>query len=159
MMKFYASRVALVVALAVAAFKVFAQAPALAPRDVPARSLPVPTTVSPELQQLIAAPLRQNWNTPPTTPDGWKALATSGLAAAQPSIAAMRDRLHVTVEPGTIAGVKVFTVTPQAIASENRSRLVVQVHGGCYVLNPGEASLTEAMLMAAFGHYRVIAVD
>jgi acetyl esterase/lipase len=115
--------------------------------------------VSPELQQLIAAPLRQNWNAPPTTPDGWKALAASGLAAAQPGVAAMRDRLHVTIEPGTIGGVKVFTVTPQAIAPENRSRLVVQVHGGCYVLNPGEAGLTEAMLMAAFGHYKVIAID
>ena len=126
---------------------------------MPARSLPVPTTVSPGIQQLIAAPLRQNWNTPPTTPEGWKALAAAGLAAAQPNVAAMRDRLHVKVEPGTIDGVRVFTVTPQVITPENRDRLLVQLHGGCYVLNPGEAGLSEAMLIAAFGHYKVIAVD
>src|SRR5262245_12863976 len=101
------------VAVALAATCLFAQTPALSPRDVPAHSLPVPTTVSPELQQLIAAPLRQNWDTPPTTAEGWKALAAAGLATAQPNVAAMRDRLHVKVEPGTIDGVKVFTVTPE----------------------------------------------
>jgi epsilon-lactone hydrolase len=136
-----------------------AQTVPLAPRDVPAKSLPVPSTVSPEIQKLIAAPLRQNWNAPPTTPDGWKALADTGLAAAQPNIAAMRERLHVKVVPGTIDGVRVFTVTPETIPAANRNRLLVQVHGGCYVLNPGEAGLTEAMLIAGLGHFKVIAVD
>jgi acetyl esterase/lipase len=136
-----------------------AQTPSLAPREVPARSLPVPSTVSPELQALIAAPLRANWNTPPTTPDGWKALAAAGLAAAKPNVAAMQERLRVKVEPGTIDGVRVYTVTPDTISAENRERLIVQVHGGCYVLNPAEAALPEAMLIAAFGHFKVIAVD
>jgi len=35
----------------------------------------------------------------------------------------------------------------------------VQIHGGCYVLNPAEAALPEAMLISAIGGYRVIAVD
>ncbi len=135
-----------------------AQSP-LAPRDVPARSLPVPTTVSPEIQQLIAAPLRQNWNTPPTTPEGWKAMVDAGAAAALPNVTAMRERLHVTVVPGVIDGVKVFTVTPQTMPPENRNRLLVQIHGGCYVLSPGQAALPEAMLISAIGHFKVIAVD
>jgi acetyl esterase/lipase len=33
------------------------------------------------------------------------------------------------------------------------------MHGGCYVLNGGEAGLPEALLMAAFGRARVISVD
>jgi monoterpene epsilon-lactone hydrolase len=36
---------------------------------------------------------------------------------------------------------------------------LIQIHGGCYVLNPAEAALPEAMLIAAMGGYRVIAVD
>jgi monoterpene epsilon-lactone hydrolase len=136
-----------------------AQAPTLAPREVPARSIPVPTTVSPELQALIAGPLRPGWNTPPSTPDGWKALAATGLATAKPGVAAMQERLHVKVEPGTIDGVRVYTVTPQTIPPENQQRLLVQVHGGCYVLNPAEAALPEAMLIAAMGGFKVIAVD
>jgi acetyl esterase/lipase len=33
------------------------------------------------------------------------------------------------------------------------------VHGGCYVLNPHEAALPEAVLLAGFGQMKVIAVD
>ncbi|MBL0394593.1 alpha/beta hydrolase [Ramlibacter monticola] len=71
----------------------------------------------------------------------------------------MRERLKVRVEPGTLGGVKIYTVTPETIRPENRERTLVQVHGGCYVLNPAEAALPEAMLIAAIGGYRVIAVD
>jgi monoterpene epsilon-lactone hydrolase len=149
----------LIVALVAIAARAGEQTLPLTPRDVPAKSLPVPSTVSPEIQQLIAAPLRQNWNAPPTTPDGWKAAADAGLAAAQPNITAMRERLHVKTVPGMVDGVRVFTVTPETITPENRDRLLVQVHGGCYVLNPGEAGLPEAMLIAAIGHFKVIAVD
>jgi len=133
--------------------------PPLRPLEVPGRSLPVPTTVSPAMQALIGAPLRAGWNTIPSTPEGWRALAAAGLAAARPNVTAMADRLRVTIEPGTVDGVRIATVTPQAIAPENRNRLLVQVHGGCYVLNPAEAGLPEAMLIAAFGGFKVIAVD
>jgi monoterpene epsilon-lactone hydrolase len=133
--------------------------PPLRPLDVPARSLPVPTTVSPAMQALIGAPLRAGWNTIPSTPEGWRALAAAGLAAARPNVAAMADRLRVTIEPGIVDGVRIATVTPQTIAPESRNRLLVQIHGGCYVLNPAEAGLPEAMLIAAFGGFKVIAVD
>jgi epsilon-lactone hydrolase len=36
---------------------------------------------------------------------------------------------------------------------------LVHVHGGCYVLGPGEAGTAEAILMAGFGHFNVISVD
>jgi epsilon-lactone hydrolase len=136
-----------------------AQTADLAPREVPARSLPVPGTVSPQVQKLIAAPLRQNWDNPPTSGEAWRTAANAGAAATIQGLPAMRERLHVKVEPATMDGVKVFVVTPDAIPPENRSRLLVHVHGGCYVLNPGEAALPEAIFMAGFGHFRVIAVD
>ena len=128
-------------------------------REVPARVLPVPGTASPEVQKLIAQPLRQGWNTPPTTPDGWREFVTTGAAATARNLPALRERLRVKVEPTTIDGVKAFIVTPDAIPPENRDRLLVHVHGGCYVLNPGEAALPEAMFMAGFGRFRVVVVD
>ncbi len=131
----------------------------LAPREVPARSLPVPTDVSPQVQKLIAAPLRQGWNTPPTTPEGWRALAEAGAAATRQALPGMRERLGVSVEPAEMGGVKVFLVTPRTIRPENRNRLLIHVHGGCYVLNPGEAGLPEAIFMAGFGGFRVVSVD
>nr|WP_237182270.1 alpha/beta hydrolase [Roseomonas marmotae] len=71
----------------------------------------------------------------------------------------MLQRLRVKVEPQTIGGVKVYLLTPEVIPPENQNRLLVHVHGGCYVLNPREAALPEAVFMAGFGRFRVIAVD
>jgi acetyl esterase/lipase len=55
--------------------------------------------------------------------------------------------------------VRAFIVTPETIAPANRDRVLIQMHGGCYVLNPGEAGLPEAVLMAGFGGFKVISVD
>ncbi len=151
-------------AAAAAAFIAFApqalaQGADLAPREVPAHVLPVPGTVSPQVQKLIAAPLRQNWNAPPTTGEAWREAANAGAAATARTLPAMRERLRVRVEATTMDGVKVFVVTPDDMPPENRDRLLVHVHGGCYVLNPGEGALPEAMMMAGFGRFRVVAVD
>jgi epsilon-lactone hydrolase len=127
--------------------------------DVPARSVPVPSTVSPQLAKIIGAPLRTNWNVLPKTGEEWKPVADAGAAATMKNVPGMMERLHVKVEKTTIDGVRAFVLTPDVIAPENRNRLLIHVHGGCYVLNPGEAALPEALFMAGFGHFKVIAVD
>ncbi len=132
---------------------------ALPPRDVPARSLPVPGDVSPEAQALIAMPLRKDWDRPPSTPEGWRALTQAGAATVAQNVPGMLERLHVKMESTTMDGVKVFVLTPEAMPPEHLSRLLIHVHGGCYVLNPGEAALPEAVLMAGFGRFKVVAVD
>src|SRR5271169_4967676 len=76
-----------------------------------------------------------------------------------PTIPAMAERLHVKIEPSTMDGVKVFIVTPDEIPPENRNRLLIHIHGGCYVLFPGEAGATEAITMAGLEHFKVISVD
>ena len=40
------------------------------------------------------------------------------------------------VEPTTIDGVKAFIVTPEKIAAGNQNRVIIHMHGGCYVLSP-----------------------
>ncbi|MFK5596220.1 alpha/beta hydrolase [Methylobacterium sp. HMF5984] len=137
----------------------WAQAAPLPPREVPAKTIPVPGTVSPALQAIIAQPLRTNWDKPPTTPDGWKQLSDGFATLAAPQIGPMSERLRVTVAPTTIDGVRAYTITPTDIPAANRERIAIHVHGGCYVLNPREAALPEAMLLAGFGRMKVIAVD
>jgi epsilon-lactone hydrolase len=127
--------------------------------EVPARSVPVPTTVSPQMAKIIGAPLRANWNVLPKTGEEWKPVADAGAAATIKNVPGMTERLHVKVESTVIDGVRAFVVTPDTIPPENRNRLLIHVHGGCYVLNPGEAALPEAIFMAGFGHFKVIAVD
>jgi monoterpene epsilon-lactone hydrolase len=127
--------------------------------EVPARSVPVPPTVSPQMAKIVGAPLRNNWNIQPKTGDEWKPVADAGAAVTIKNVPGMIERLHVKVEKTTIDGVRAFIVTPDVIPPENRNRLLIHVHGGCYVLNPGEAALPEALFMAGFGHFKVIAVD
>jgi acetyl esterase/lipase len=127
-----------------------------APRELPARTLPVPDTVSPETQRLVGGPIPGNWNSIPKTPEEWAAFGAGRGGGALP---ALREKLGVKSEPTTVNGVKAFMLTPNVIAPENRNRLLLHVHGGCYVLQGGEAGTTEGVYMAGFGHYKVLSVD
>lgn len=152
-----AARLAALCAVLTAASPALAQQPA--PLQVPAKAVPVPADVSPQMATIIGAPLRTNWDIHPKTGEEWKPVAEAGAAALGKLVPGMLERLHVKVERTTIDGVRAFVLTPETIPPENRDRLLVHVHGGCYVLNPGEAGLPEAIFMAGFGHYKVISVD
>lgn len=141
--------------IVLAVTEMMSQAPAPQPREIPARSVPAPTTVSAEMQALIGAPLSATWNVVPKSIEEWKALS----APSAGRVAALRERFGVKTEPLTVNGVNAFMVTPAAIPPENRNRLLVHVHGGCYVLSGGEAGTSEAIYMAGFGHFRVLSID
>jgi epsilon-lactone hydrolase len=128
-------------------------------RELPARTLPVPGTVSPQMQKLIAAPLSPAWNVIPKTVEEWKALVDAGAAAMVKTLPALREKLGVRVEPLMIDGVSAFMVTPEDLPPENRNRLLVHLHGGCYVSFPGESGTSEAIMMAGFGRLKVISID
>ncbi|MBW4034490.1 MAG: alpha/beta hydrolase [Proteobacteria bacterium] len=134
--------------------------PAPGPRDVPAKILPVPyADISPGMQKLIAAPLNPAWNDQWKTGAEARAFANQQAAGVVKTIPAMLARLHVTIKPAVMAGVKVFILTPRTIPPQNRGKVLIHAHGGCYVLFPGESGTTEAIMMAGFGHYKVISVD
>jgi epsilon-lactone hydrolase len=129
-------------------------------RVVPGRSIPVPSTASPELQAAIAAPYRlPAWNANPKSAAEWKELVNKLAAAGAAAQVGVREKLGVTLESTTIGGVRAFIITPKEIPAENRNRLLVHIHGGGYVYNPGEAGTSEATLMAAYGGFKVISVD
>jgi monoterpene epsilon-lactone hydrolase len=128
-------------------------------RTAPARPLPTPTDVSPQLQAMIARPIAPTFNVIPKTIDEWTARQKASAETGAQGVTALAARLHVKVEPGTLGGVPVFIVTPQTVAPENRNRLLIHIHGGCYVLGGGLAAANEAVMMAGLGHYKVISVD
>ena len=130
------------------------------PRTVPGRSIPVPTTASKELQASIAAPYRvPNWNANPKSAAEWKELINKLAATSAAAQVGVREKLGVTMEPTVIGGVKAFILSPKVIPAVNQNRLLVHVHGGGYVYNPGEAGTGEAALMAAYGGFKVISFD
>jgi len=129
-------------------------------RHTPAHVDPVPTDeVSPQLQTLIGNPYPPIFNADPKTPAEWKALIEMRAASVIANIPAMAEKLGVTYQPTTVAGVKAYIVTPKSLPEINRNRLLVHVHGGGYVFGPREAALPEALLMASFGGFKIISVD
>jgi len=128
--------------------------------EVPAKTLPIPQgDVSPQVQKLIGMPLRNGWNVTPKTGEEWKPIADAGAEPTVKNLPGLLERMAVKVEKSTIDGVRVFIVTPATVKPENQSRTIIHMHGGCYVLNPREAGLPEAVMLAGFGGFKVIAVE
>src|ERR1700741_4434450 len=142
------------------AIMVLAAAAAIAQeRTVPSRLLPVPTDVSPQVQALAARPIPPDFDVVPQTIGEWVALQEDYNAGVEQALPGQEQRLDVTVEQSEMAGVTVYIVTPDRVAPENRDRLLIHIHGGCYVLGGGLAATSEAVIMAGIGHYKVISVD
>src|SRR5438876_12289682 len=71
-------------------------------RELPARTIPVPETVSPQMQKLIALPLTPTWNVIPNTAEEWKAQVNAVTVAMMQALPALRQTLKVKVEPTTL---------------------------------------------------------
>jgi acetyl esterase/lipase len=129
-------------------------------RKVPARIIPVPTDVSPQLQKNIALPLDPLMFVEPKTLEQWHEIVAKGEGAVTKALMASASKLFkADVKPEIIAGVKTHIVAPKTIPEKNRDRLLLYVHGGGYILNGGEGSVPEAMAMAHYGQIKVISID
>lgn len=128
-------------------------------RLVPAKTLHVPDTISDALKPVVGAPLPPNWDDVPATSEDWKALAEASTQGAGPVLDQIKSDLGVTVTEDTIAGVHVYISTPNDMPPANRNRVLLHVHGGGYVLFPGEVGAGEGMMMAGYGKFKVVSVD
>ena len=127
-------------------------------REVPAREVPVPDTVSPELQALIANPISDTWESPPSTIEEWQAMkAASAQARGNPQ--PLLDEFGVTYEEIVVNDVTAYLLTPAVIAPENQNRLLVHLHGGCYMMGGGKGAMSEGIMLAGYGRFRVLTVD
>jgi acetyl esterase/lipase len=121
--------------------------------------LPVLSSVSPELAAIIARAPDPAFNIVPPTIAAWKERIARSAAMVAAQLPALRSELGVESEPDTIAGVKVFRLTPRTVPPANQSRILLHFHGGTRVLFPGESGTREAILMAGLAGFRVISVD
>lgn len=137
-----------------------AKDPSLPDRNVPARVIPVPADVSPQLQKNIALPLDRLMYVEPKTIQQWREIVAKGEGVVTKRLMRSATQLfRVDVKAGVIGGVKTHTVQPKNIPEENENRLLLYVHGGGYILNGGEGSVPEAMAMAHYGQIKVISID
>ena len=62
---------------------------------MPAKMIPVPDTVSPQMKKLIAAPLSPTWNVIPKTVDEWNAQVTASANGTVARLKPMAEALRV----------------------------------------------------------------
>ncbi|HEY7106602.1 MAG TPA: alpha/beta hydrolase [Acidimicrobiia bacterium] len=106
---------------------------------VPARDIPIPTSVSPEAQAVMAAPMSPPPEYPPLDDlDAWR----KSIQAFDESLASMMaervTNAPATIEDMDIGGVRVYEITPHGLAGDDR-RLYVDIHGGGFIHGAGEA--------------------
>ncbi len=130
-----------------------------APREIPARTIPVPNTVSKELQKAVAQPPDATLGSSPANNDEWRKLVVQKSEMNVKPFTVMREMFPVDIETVTISGVKAQVVTPQNIPTENSNRVLIHLRGGGYVFNGGQSGIGEAILMSYHGKFRVISVD
>ncbi len=106
------------------------------------RVVPVPATVSPEAQALLAK--GTNWAPGPET------------AEAKALIEQARAIYKVTEEDRTIAGVRTRVFTPPVIAAAKHDRVLINLHGGGFMVDSG--SFLESIPIASLTGARVISV-
>lgn len=115
------------------------------------RIVPVPSTISPEAQKVLArvvsdAAVPQTLEQRRTQTDKWQAGAGEASKKLYP----------VNIASDTIAGVSVRVITPLVISPEKRDRVLINLHGGGF--NSDSGSLSESIPIANLTGTRVIAV-
>jgi acetyl esterase/lipase len=124
---------------------------------LPARDVPIPSSVSPEARATLAAPRQAEADYPPLEDvAAWKKV----IAGRHKSLTAMVGSRPVdaatTVEDVDVDGVPVYVVTPSGALD---GRVYLDVHGGALILGGGMVCRAMAAHTAARVGVRVWAVD
>jgi len=115
------------------------------------RVVPVPTTVSPEAQKILAlvvsdAAKSESLEERRVGTDKWQNATGEAFKKIYP----------VNISSDTIAGVPVRVITPITIPPEKRNHVLINLHGGGF--NSDSGSFTESIPVAYLAQTKVIAV-
>jgi monoterpene epsilon-lactone hydrolase len=115
------------------------------------RVVPMPSTVSPEAQEWLASLAKKKSQSQTLAErriatDAWRKWGSAEARRLYP----------VNVEETSIAGVRTDIITPLAMPEANRSRVLINLHGGGFVSDSG--SLIEGVPIANLTKIKVVSV-
>jgi len=126
---------------------------------IPALAIPLSRYMSPEAKQKFIDDARN-----PKLPTG----ANASIAKMRidvddyyrPIVDRARAVYPVKIEEGRLGGVPTQTITPkEGVAPKNRRRVLINLHGGGFVVGAGLGGLAESIPVAAVGKFKVVSVD
>jgi acetyl esterase/lipase len=128
--------------------------------ELPARSIPVPVSISPEAREH----LQRAVNVPDiiypalTDADGWRQHVAPMDAQILPYLKLLIPAGDERVDEQFVAGVRCFLVTPTQLEGDPRV-LMLDMHGGGLILCGGELGLQMAIWSARRYRCRVLTID
>jgi acetyl esterase/lipase len=115
---------------------------------LPARTIPIPTSISPEAQSALATSrfASPQWP-PPTDKAAWRRLVRKGDASTTALYGSL-PAFPGTITARSVGAATVYDLIPQTIASEKRDRAILYIHGGACVMGGGELVVKAAQPLA-----------
>ncbi len=108
--------------------------------DVPARTIPVPTWVSPEAQAYLAnGPLQMPANPPVSDTEAWRKriAAIDEMMLTRLGASGQLSAAGLQLDEISVDGVTVYEVTPPDLHPDDR-RVYLDPHGGAFIVGGGE---------------------
>lgn len=127
--------------------------------QVSERVVPVPASVSSELQESIRDMPPIIRSKIPTNTAEWKLLQKRRNKERSANITNIASTLKVQIEYRMIDDVPIIQLTPATISSENANRTFLYLHGGAYVFGKADAGLAEGIIIANRLNIAVLCVD
>lgn len=132
------------------------------PRGVihlPARDIPVPSTVSPQARAVLANPPAESFEFPALDdPKAWRAMIAAHDAAIAAMMAGRSAAAPVTVRDRGLAHCRVYEITPEGL-DDGDNRVYLDIHGGGFIWGGGDLCRIMASGTAVRMAARVWAVD
>jgi epsilon-lactone hydrolase len=126
---------------------------------LPARDIPIPSSVSAQAQAILAMPPMET----PVYPalddvDGWRAMIADHDKTVSSMVSARAADAPVTTEQHEGDGIPVYEVTPLALAHDD-DRVYLDIHGGEFIYGAGDTCRAMAVNTANRIGLRVRSVD
>ena len=111
------------------------------------RTIPIPTSISPEAQKFLATPFPNNPQPEVGDKEGWKKMVAAFDALFDPMVDRLLETSSATVDKKSIAGATVYLGTPKEMRRKDWAHFTI--HGGAWVFMGGRYVMGEAVSTAA----------
>jgi len=126
---------------------------------LPARTIPLPSTVSPEAQRFLTTGIDPSPAPPASDKAAWHAAVTKYDAMLAERSESVRSAFAGKIDERELGGVKVYELLPEGIPPRNTNRVLLYLHPGSFVFGGGVAGIGGAVQLASASQLRVYSID
>lgn len=127
---------------------------------LPARAIPVPSTISAAAQRALTAPLfgPEEW---PALTDvaGWKRHSAERDAVIADLLSARLPPFSGSVVDHALSAATLYEIVPANPSKDHRQRALIYVHGGAFIFGGGSLAMRAAQPYATLTGWTVYAID